>query len=48
MGIANGLAIPLLNLVYKKVAVRLTEWELHRTHNEYNEALALKLFIKAV
>ena len=31
VGIANGIAIPILNVVYKKIAVALTEWELHRT-----------------
>jgi hypothetical protein len=31
VGIANGIAIPILNVVYKKIAVSLTEWELHRT-----------------
>jgi hypothetical protein len=31
VGIANGVAIPILNVVYKKIAVALTEWELHRT-----------------
>lgn len=45
VGIANGVAIPILNVLYKRVAVRLTEWELHRTFSEYNEALALKLFM---
>ena len=45
IGVANGIAIPILNVVYKKIAVALTEWELHRTHNAFNEALALKLFM---
>ena len=45
IGIANGVAIPFLNVIYKKVGVALTEWELHRTFNEFNEALALKLFM---
>ena len=45
VGIANGIAIPILNVIYKKIAVALTEWELHRTHNAFNEALALKLFM---
>ena len=31
VGIANGIAIPILNVVYKKIAVAFTEWELHRT-----------------
>ena len=42
--VLNLLAITVLGLVYEKIAVALTEWELPRTRTEYNNVLTLKLF----
>lgn len=44
-GLINLLCIVILNYVYDKLAVWLTELELQRTQTEYDESLALKNYI---
>ena len=45
LGLINSVAIPMLNQIFKRVAVRLTDWEMHRTMSEYNNSIAMKLFL---
>ncbi|XP_060551191.1 anoctamin-4-like isoform X4 [Ruditapes philippinarum] len=40
----NALSILLLGKIYDWVALKLTEWENHRTQTQYNDALIIKLF----
>ncbi|CAN8006180.1 unnamed protein product [Ixodes hexagonus] len=42
--ILNTLSIMILGKIYSYAAVRLTEWENHRTRSMYNDALVIKLF----
>ncbi|CAN0077413.1 unnamed protein product [Scytosiphon promiscuus] len=42
--IINSVQIQILNSVYKKVAVALTDFENHRTSTEYEDSLVAKLF----
>ncbi|KAM7291444.1 anoctamin-7 [Ixodes scapularis] len=42
--ILNTLSIMVLGKIYSYAAVRLTEWENHRTRSMYNDALVIKLF----
>ena len=35
----------ILNVIYRKVAKRLTEWENHRTQSEFEHSLIVKNFI---
>jgi len=44
-GIANAVTIILLNTMYQKIAVKLTEWENHRTATEFDNALIFKIFV---
>lgn len=44
-GLINLLCIIILNCLYDKLAVWLTELELQRTQTEYDESLALKNYI---
>lgn len=44
-GLINLLCILILNYIYDKLAVWLTELELQRTQTEYDESLALKNYI---
>lgn len=41
----NLVLILTLNVVYKRLAELLTEYELHRTQVEYDDALALKVYV---
>lgn len=43
-GAANAVFIIFMNAVYSKVAQKVTDWENHRTDNEYENALILKTF----
>ena len=45
LAVANGLAIPLFNWLYRKLAVVLTDWEYHRVASDYQDSLIFKLFI---
>eukprot|EP00752_Nemacystus_decipiens_P016452 g14707.t1 len=42
--VINSVQIQILNTVYKKVAVALTDFENHRTSTEYEDSLVAKLF----
>lgn len=42
--ILNLVAITVLGLVYEKIAIALTEWEMPRTRTDYQNILTLKLF----
>ena len=44
-GVINAVQIGVLNIVYQKVAQRLTNWENHRSDNSYESALVIKTFI---
>ena len=41
----NAVAIQILAIVYKKVAVQLTEWENHPTDSKFESALIVKSFV---
>nr|XP_053652802.1 anoctamin-1-like [Cherax quadricarinatus] len=41
----NLFCITIFNMVYTRVAVRLTEWELHRTQTEHEDSLTLKMYL---
>ncbi|CAG9311961.1 unnamed protein product [Blepharisma stoltei] len=43
-GIFNAIQIKILNIIYKKIAVVLTDWENYETESEYQNALTIKLF----
>ncbi|XP_078259191.1 anoctamin-7-like isoform X2 [Rhinoraja longicauda] len=40
----NALSILLLRIAYRRIAMRMTKWENHRTQTEYNDALIIKSF----
>jgi len=42
--IINAIAIIILNVIYDKIALILTNWENHRTDTEYEDALITKTF----
>ena len=44
IAMANGVFIPVMNAFYKRVAIVLTNLECHRTNDDYNTALIVKLF----
>ena len=44
-GVANGVLIYVLNNIFGKVAVLLTDWENHRGQSEYENALIFKTFV---
>jgi hypothetical protein len=44
-GVANGVTIFLLDFVYRKLAIFLTEWENHRTITQFEEKLTAKCFV---
>ena len=44
VGVINSVAIPVLNVIFKKIAQKITDWEMHRTTDEYNNSIAMKLF----
>lgn len=41
----NAVQIQVLNAIYNTIAIRLTEYENHRTNTEYEDALIAKTFI---
>eukprot|EP00048_Salpingoeca_helianthica_P005079 m.84052 g.84052 ORF g.84052 m.84052 type:complete len:933 (-) comp13464_c0_seq1:29-2827(-) len=41
----NLLAITILNMLYVKLAVRMTDWENHRKDSKYESHLAFKMFV---
>jgi len=41
----NAAAIMILNKIYRSVAVRMNEWENHRTESEYMDNLLFKIFL---
>jgi len=43
-GIINGMFIVTFNIIYNFVAIKLTDWENHRTETEYEDALIVKKF----
>lgn len=44
-GLINLVCIVILNMIYDKLAVWLTEMELQRTQTEFDDSLALKIYI---
>jgi len=44
-GIINAVMIFVLNKVYGRIAIVLTDWENHRTISDYNDNLLIKLFL---
>lgn len=44
-GTLNGAFIYIMNYIYGRVALKLTNWENHRTESEHESALAVKTFI---
>jgi len=43
-GIANAITIMFMNVMWKTVAVKLNNWENHRTDSEYENSLIMKIF----
>lgn len=43
-GVANAIVIMFMNTVWKMVAVKLNDWENHRTESEYENSLIIKIF----
>jgi hypothetical protein len=41
----NAVQIRVMNIIYGKVAVWMSEWENHETETQYNDNLAVKLFL---
>jgi hypothetical protein len=44
-GILNALVIQIMNKVYRTVAVKMNEWENHRTVTEFHNNLLFKIFL---
>jgi len=44
-GIMNAVAIVILNMIYRNIAVRMNEWENHRTETSYHDNLLFKIFL---
>jgi len=44
-GIANAITIILLNTLYQQLALKLTEWENHRTQSDFDNALIFKIIM---
>lgn len=44
-GIVNAITIIIMNGLWKTIAVKLTNWENHRTDSEYENALIIKIFV---
>lgn len=44
-GVLNALQIRFMNIIYGKIAVVLNDWENHETETEYNNKLAMKVFM---
>lgn len=43
--LVNAIAVVVIDAIYKLVAVRLTEWENHKTLDDFESSLILKLFL---
>ncbi|XP_065655307.1 anoctamin-7 isoform X3 [Hydra vulgaris] len=43
--VCNLICILILSMVYEKVALALTHWEMHRTQTEYEDNLTFKVFV---
>ena len=43
--IINLIFIMICNLVYDQLATKLTDWEMHRTEEEYDDSLTLKSYV---
>jgi len=44
-GVLNAIAIVVLNKIYRSIAVRMNEWENHRTESAYIDNLLFKIFL---
>jgi len=44
-GVCNAIVILLLNQIYQRVALKLTEWENHRTYSQFANNLTFKMFL---
>eukprot|EP01111_Echinosteliopsis_oligospora_P009071 TRINITY_DN2593_c0_g1_i1.p1 TRINITY_DN2593_c0_g1~~TRINITY_DN2593_c0_g1_i1.p1 ORF type:complete len:778 (-),score=195.83 TRINITY_DN2593_c0_g1_i1:55-2388(-) len=44
-GVLNAITILVLNKIYRIVAIKLNDWENHRTYSEYNNQLLFKVFL---
>jgi hypothetical protein len=44
-GVANAVVIMIMNKVYRYVAVKLNDWENHRTQSNYTDNLLFKIFL---
>eukprot|EP00026_Physarum_polycephalum_P003265 Phypoly_transcript_03275.p1 GENE.Phypoly_transcript_03275~~Phypoly_transcript_03275.p1 ORF type:complete len:739 (+),score=105.38 Phypoly_transcript_03275:250-2466(+) len=44
-GVSNAVIIMILNKVYRYVAVKLNDWENHRTQSTYTDNLLIKIFL---
>jgi hypothetical protein len=44
-GVLNAISIQVLNLLYKKIAQVLVDWENHRTETDYDNALIIRTFL---
>ena len=44
-GVLNAMLIMILNMIYRKVAKYLTNWENHRTQQDFEYSLIIKNFL---
>lgn len=44
-GVLNAVQIRIMNIIYDKIATLLNDWENHETETEYNNRLAIKVFV---
>jgi hypothetical protein len=44
-GVVNAMTILFFNQFWKRIAVKFTEWENHRTQTEFDNALIVKIFV---
>jgi Calcium-activated chloride channel len=42
--VINAVQIQVLNFVYRKIALKLTEFENHRTQTQFEDSLIVKVF----
>jgi len=43
--IANAIVIVIFNQIYRRIAIRMNEWENHRTASDYQDSLLIKIFL---
>eukprot|EP00656_Telonema_subtile_P031227 TRINITY_DN3420_c0_g1_i5.p1 TRINITY_DN3420_c0_g1~~TRINITY_DN3420_c0_g1_i5.p1 ORF type:complete len:427 (-),score=135.13 TRINITY_DN3420_c0_g1_i5:172-1452(-) len=43
-GVVNGIMIAVFNIIYSGIAVKLNDWENHKTDTEYDDSLIIKNF----